>query len=48
MMQDCMDQRKATIPDETRAQWKAACMSKMTNGVVNDGVLTKKMKRAQP
>jgi hypothetical protein len=48
MMHDCMDQMKATKPDETHAQWKAACMSKMTSGVVNDGVLTKRMKQAQP
>lgn len=34
-------------PDATHAQRKAACRSKLKTGLVNDGVLTNKMKQAQ-
>jgi len=48
MIQDCIKRIEAAHPGQTHTQMQATCKSQITTGVVNDGVLTKSMKQAQP
>ncbi len=47
MMQDCMKRMAAKGDGSTHAQMKASCKSEIKDGVVNDGVVTQQMKKAE-